>query len=181
MARSLPPAIQSLRMVQTLSGTRLTTIIARPGYRPAKLRLFTHYSFPTLLLSVIAEKRLRHFQINVEAASFCFEFLACLHTALFEPASSMRRYVQPTPWLGFSNYQRLRWRYHKLPPFANKLRQPRSRRPESVRQPQRSCHLAAGGIDSGTFQKSKWVGTYPVGINDSPPALRASCDAGLAC
>src|SRR5258706_17634 len=38
-----------------------------------------------------------------------------------------------------------------------------------------------GGIDSGPSQKSKWVGTSPLGINDSPTAWRASCDAGLAC
>ena len=30
-----------------------------------------------------------------------------------------------------------------------------------------------GGMDSGTPQKSKWVGTSPFGINDSPTALRA--------
>src|SRR6266581_1042263 len=33
------------------------------------------------------------------------------------------------------------------------------------------------GIDSGISQKSMWVGTCPVGINDSPTALRASCRA----
>jgi hypothetical protein len=76
-------------------------------------------------------------------------------------------------------YQESAW-YQQYPKLLNK---PRHRVLAALNQ---SAALSVpatfrDGIDSGISQKSMWVGTCPVGINDSPTAFRASCEAGLAC